>query len=412
MENDAKIKGRKSSEFLIDGAVSQIALRRFSDWNTSGTGLASSKKVRKDIEFYDYISNITQKSLFNGIIMSTILINALFMALETDYDLKYKLYGFFEIVDELFLAIYTMEFLMKVYVEPKGYWKSAYNVFDAFILTVSFIPLFISGTGMRSLSSLRMLRAARSLRVLKTVSFIRGLQALISALFKTLKSVVYVLVLLFLLMFIFAIIGYYFFGDPVTGDPQNWGDLGAALFTLFSLVTVDGWTDLQKRLDDLGFTSSRAFTIVFILLGYFIFFNMFIGVVIMEIHHSTKSFEKEVQSEREASLTQKKQAILQRQQEEVRQLIQSHTSNDHKDFSMLVEQFKKSLRRTDYMVMEDLCTSMSFIDIYLASLDHQDNTLNRLQQLYFETAFVLSQIVEEDLRQAKGEKKAKILEDK
>lgn len=52
------------------------------------------------------------------------------------------------------------------------------------------------------------------------------------------KSVVYVLGLMFLLMFIFAIIGYYYFGDPNTGDPENWGDLGCALFTLFSLVTV------------------------------------------------------------------------------------------------------------------------------------------------------------------------------
>ena len=46
---------------------------------------------------------------------------------------------------------------------------------------------------------------------------------------------------------------------------------------------MDGWTDLQPNLDDLGMASSRIFTTVFILMGYFIFFNMFIGVVIMEI---------------------------------------------------------------------------------------------------------------------------------
>lgn len=49
---------------------------------------------------------------------------------------------------------------------------------------------------------------------------------------------------------------------------------------------VDGWTDLQDELDDKGVTSSRAFTIVFILLGFFVFFNMFIGVVIMDIQVS------------------------------------------------------------------------------------------------------------------------------
>ncbi|KAK6474954.1 cation channel sperm-associated protein 3-like [Huso huso] len=409
MELHSETEESTTAPFFIPGGHSQIALRRFSDWNTDESLSTSRKKVRRDFEFHNYVTRITQRSLFNGVIMTTILLNALFMALETDYDLKYRLFGFFEIVDQLFQAIYTMEFLMKVYVEWRGYWKSGYNVFDAFILALSFIPMFMntSGASTRSLKSLRMIRAVRTLRMLKTVSFIRGLQALTEALIKTLKSVLYVLVLLFLLMFVFAIMGYYFFGDPETGDPDNWGDLGSALFTLFSLVTVDGWTDLQSKLDVLGFTSSRIFTIVFILLGYFIFFNMFIGVVIMEIQHSTKCFEKELQTEREITLAQKKQEIIKKQQQEVRQLIQNQTTNDLNKFSELVERFRKTLRHSDYLVTDDLYTSLSFIDIYLTSLDHQDNTLQRLQQLYFETACTLSHILEDDLTEGKTQKESR-----
>eukprot|EP00063_Salmo_salar_P078901 XP_014053736.1 PREDICTED: cation channel sperm-associated protein 3 isoform X1 [Salmo salar] len=392
---DVKESGSGYFRFIIQKGANQIALRRLSDWDAVGRAAATAagSNVRKDTEFYDYIANITERTLFDGLIMVTIILNALFMALETDYDLKYKLFGFFEIADEFFMAIYTMEFLMKVYVNPGVYWKNGYNVFDAIILVISFIPMFSDGGDSSAMGTMRIVRAFRSLRVLKTVSFIRGLQALVVALFKTMKSVVYVLGLMFLLMFIFAIIGYYYFGDPNTGDPENWGDLGCALFTLFSLVTVDGWTDLQQNLDDLGMNSSRIFTIVFILIGYFIFFNMFIGVVIMEIQHTTKRFENEVQSEREASLTQKKHAIIQRQKNEIRNLIQSQTGN----FTKLVEQFNKSLRHTDYTVMEDLCTSMSFIDIYLTTLDHQDTTANKLQQLYSEAILILSDLLEEDL---------------
>ncbi|XP_071195875.1 cation channel sperm-associated protein 3-like [Salvelinus alpinus] len=397
MEQNADVKESGSGyfRFIIEKGASQIALRRFSDWDAVGraAATASGSNVRKDTEFYDYIANITEKTLFDGMIMVTIILNALFMALETDYDLKYKLFGFFEIADEFFMAIYTMEFLMKVYVNPAVYWKNGYNVFDAIILVISFVPMFADGGDSSAMGTMRIVRAFRSLRVLKTVSFIRGLQALVVALFKTMKSVVYVLGLMFVLMFIFAIIGYYYFGDPNTGDPENWGDLGNALFTLFSLVTVDGWTDLQQNLDDLGMNYSRIFTIVFILIGYFVFFNMFIGVVIMEIQHATRRFENEVQSEREASLTQKKHAIIQRQKNEIRNLIQSQTGN----FTKLVEQFNKSLRHTDYTVMEDLSTSMSFIDIYLTTLDHQDTTTNKLQQLYSEAILILSDLLEEDL---------------
>ncbi|XP_041749357.1 cation channel sperm-associated protein 3 isoform X2 [Coregonus clupeaformis] len=375
MEQNAEVKESGSGYFrlIIQQGASQIALRRFSDWDAVGRAAAAAaagSNVRKDIEFYDYIANITEKTLFDGMIMVTIILNALFMALETDYDLKYKLFGFFEIADEFFMAIYTMEFLMKVYVNPGVYWKNGYNVFDAIILVISFVPMFANGGDSSAMGTMRIVRAFRSLRVLKTVSFIRGLQALVVALFKTMKSVVYVLGLMFLLMFIFAIIGYYYFGDPNTGDPENWGDLGCALFTLFSLVTVDGWTDLQQNLDDLGMDSSRIFTIVFILIGYFIFFNMFIGVVIMEIQ----------------------------------------TGN----FTKLVEQFNKSLRHTDYTVMEDLCTSMSFIDIYLTTLDHQDNTVDKLQQLLSEAILILSVLLEEDLiemeQKAMRERKIKMSE--
>ncbi|XP_055797550.1 cation channel sperm-associated protein 3-like isoform X1 [Salvelinus fontinalis] len=330
MEKNADVKESGSGyfRFIIEKGANQTALRRFSDRDAVGRSAATAagSNVRKDTEFYDYIANITEKTLFDGMIMVTIMLNALFVALETDYDLKYKLFGFFAIADEFFMAIYTMEFLMKVYVDPGVYWENGYNVFDAIILVISFVPMFADGGDSSAMGTMRIVRSFRSLRLLKTVSLIRGLQALVVALFKTMKSVVYVLCLMFLLMFIFAIIGYYYFGDPNTGDPDNWGDLGCALFTLFSLVTVDGWTDLQQNLDALGMNSSRIFTIVFILLGYFIFFNMFVGVVIKEIQHETKRFENEVKREREASLIQKKRAIIQRQKSEIKTLIQSQAA--------------------------------------------------------------------------------------
>lgn len=46
------------------------------------------------------------------------------------------------------------------------------------------------------------------------------------------------LTLLFVLMYIFAILGFCLFGMPEKGDLNNWGNLAAAFFTLFSLATV------------------------------------------------------------------------------------------------------------------------------------------------------------------------------
>ena len=40
------------------------------------------------------------------------------------------------------------------------------------------------------------------------------------------------------MMFIFAIMGYYFFGASPNGDKEYWGTLGRSMLTLFSYVTV------------------------------------------------------------------------------------------------------------------------------------------------------------------------------
>lgn len=48
----------------------------------------------------------------------------------------------------------------------------------------------------------------------------------------------YLLLLLLIIMFLFGIMGYYFFGYDEQGDKENWGSLGIAFLSLFTYVTV------------------------------------------------------------------------------------------------------------------------------------------------------------------------------
>nr|XP_055089021.1 cation channel sperm-associated protein 3 isoform X2 [Symphalangus syndactylus] len=235
----------------------------------------------------------------------------------------------------------------------------------------------------------------------------RLLETLITAVGQTVYTVASVLLLLFLLMYIFAILGFCLFGSPDNGDHDNWGNLAAAFFTLFSLATVDGWTDLQKQLDNREFALSRAFTIIFILLASFIFLNMFVGVMIMHTEDSIKKFERELMLERQEVLMGEKQVILQRQREEISRLMHIQKNADCRSFSELVENFKKTLRHTDPMVLDDFGTSLPFIDIYFSTLDYQDTTVHKLQELYYEIVHVLSLMLE-DLPQEKPQSLEKV----
>ncbi|XP_062443556.1 cation channel sperm-associated protein 3 isoform X2 [Rhea pennata] len=300
------------SELLIK------SLKSSSETDTRGSALWQFR--RKDTEFCAYLRRLLNSPVFTFLMICSISLNAIFLAVETDYRLRLSSSTFFALTDTLILSIYTSEFLMKVYVDPITYWKDGYNVLDAVILLIAFI-LYASSTGAAThFHSWETAKGLQALRILKLIKYSNGMRIFTKALGQMVKTVMYVLILLFLLMFIFAILGHGLYGVPETGDTENWGNMEAAFFTLFSLVTVDGWTDLQQELEDHGFTNSHVFTIVFILLGFFVFFNMFIGVVIIKMQNSTQSYEQECKAAKKAVIWAKKQAILKKQQEEANKL--------------------------------------------------------------------------------------------
>lgn len=92
--------------------------------------------------------------------MLVIFLNALTIGLETNEEWKVNYGNVFKALDEFFLAIYTMEFIMKLYAEPKGYWKSSYNIFDVTILAISYVQLIMDemNVGDNVLAPLRLLR--------------------------------------------------------------------------------------------------------------------------------------------------------------------------------------------------------------------------------------------------------------
>jgi len=63
----------------------------------------------------------------------------------------------------------------------------------------------------------------------------------------------------------------------------------AGKYYIFS--QVEGWTDLQEELDARNKTGSRVFTVLFIFIGHFIFTNVFIGLVIMNINEATDDYK-------------------------------------------------------------------------------------------------------------------------
>uniref|UniRef100_H3A794 Cation channel sperm associated 3 n=1 Tax=Latimeria chalumnae TaxID=7897 RepID=H3A794_LATCH len=333
---------------------------------------------RKNSTLYIYVKWIINSSWFSALILVTVTVNAFMLALQTDYKTQYQLSGMMQVDTAPRNRLMKNGFC--VYIAPFVYHYIVFNTSKQLLLmTILVLRGLTCYCGLHNILILFPLKSdlLSIANWTKMIVWYSGTEALMTALVKTIKSVMYVLTLLFLLMYIFAIMGYYYFGDPDTGAPMHWGNLGSAFFTLFSLVTVDGWTDIQEELDRLGFEVSRTFTILFILLGYFLFFNMFIAVVILNIQQATEHFEKKIQIEREVALNQKKHNILVHQQEEVQKLLknQSNNASNYENVGDILKRFKKTLHHDDYTITYDISASLSAADIYLSTLDRQDKTI-------------------------------------
>jgi voltage-gated sodium channel len=79
-----------------------------------------------------------------------------------------------------------------------------------------------------------------------------------------------------MVFYVYGMVGWILFSDV---DPAHWRTIGRALLTMFQLVTVEGWYEVQ----DAALASEPwawVYFVSFIIISAFVLFNMVIGVVI------------------------------------------------------------------------------------------------------------------------------------
>eukprot|EP00736_Rhodelphis_marinus_P002586 Rmarinus@m.16087 len=346
---------------------------------------------------------VVESSWFNNAIMGVILVNTLSIAVETFRDLQRRNNEVFEVLDLVYLSAYSAEFFLKLYAEPTGYWKSKYNHFDFFILATSYLQFLQtvapSVKVFGNVTFLRVLRALRSLRALRGVGFIRSLQVIVNALGKTLTAVVDVVVLLFLVVYIFGIVGYYFFGAPdvPNRDAENWGSLELCFLSLFTYTTADGWTKLQERLDDRGQTYSKYYTILFLFIGHFIFTNLFIGIVIQNIEEASEEERTQQEIKKRMLFAKKKAYILAKQEKDYEALMERQRAVGERSLDDLLFAISTRLRHDELVPMVHLSCNMSWLEAYLTMLKTRERGLFQNQQLSFDVANTLAAMLERRL---------------
>lgn len=150
-------------------------------------------------EFRMFIYKLTESRIFSVSILFVILLNTVILVIQTDEAFAVKAGWYLSALDNVFLAIYFMEIIVKLYALRSYFFKTGWNIMDLLIVlftVVDFLlPLIVQNVGsfdvaaiFRLLRMFRAIRALRALRVLRTIRFLKNLQVIMTTILKSFRA--------------------------------------------------------------------------------------------------------------------------------------------------------------------------------------------------------------------------------
>ena len=227
--------------------------------NTSNTEPASSLRER--------VRGFIESARFEKSITALIVANAITLGIETSPPVAARFGDSLYAFDRLVLAVFVVELLLRFFVYRGRFFGDPWRVFDFVVVGIAVVP---AG------SAFAVLRALRVLRVLRLVSLVPSMRRVVGALLNALPGMASIVGLMGLVLYVSAVMATKLFGEIA---PELFGNLSASLFTLFQVMTVEGWPDIARGVMAQS-PQSWIFFVVYLLIATFMVLNLFIAVVV------------------------------------------------------------------------------------------------------------------------------------
>jgi voltage-gated sodium channel len=214
-------------------------------------------------------------------IIAVILVNAVTLGLETIPEVMARAGGLILTIDSICLAIFVIELTLRLYAQGLRFFRSGWNVFDFVIVAISLLP----ATG-----GFSVLRALRILRVLRVVSVVPSLRRVVDGLGRALPGMGSVFLLIMIIYYIAAVMATKLFGASF---PEWFGSLSATAFTLFQIMTLEGWSGEIVRPIMAVYPYAWAFFVPFILITTFAVLNLIVGLIVNSMQEAAEEGQRE-----------------------------------------------------------------------------------------------------------------------
>ena len=209
---------------------------------------------------------------FDMFIMSVILLDAVVLGMMTSEKLNFYFNNGLFLLDRLFMGIFIVEMFLKIYALKKKFFESGWNIFDLVIVACSSIP---------SASAFIILRTFRLFRLFKYVHHFSKMHHLVEVFIELLPTFVSFIAVSAIFSYVFAIIAVSLFGDVFAA----FSTLGASMFTLLQVFTLDGWASTIARPVMMVFPHAWLYFLSLVVLGFLIVVSFVVSAIrqVMEI---------------------------------------------------------------------------------------------------------------------------------
>ncbi|WP_207062385.1 ion transporter [Motiliproteus sp. SC1-56] len=224
-----------------------------------------------------YCQRLVAHPVTHRAILALILINAVTLGLETSATVMAAQGELIRLLDRLILGVFVVEIAVRIYAYRLAFFRDPWSLFDFAVVSIALVP----ATGQFSV-----LRALRVLRVLRILTIVPSMRRVVGALLASIPGLASIALVLLLIYYVFAVIATNLFGAAF---PEWFGTLGASLYTLFQIMTLESWSMGIARPVMETYPYAWAFFVPFILVATFTMLNLFIAIIVNAMQSFTES---------------------------------------------------------------------------------------------------------------------------
>jgi voltage-gated sodium channel len=226
-------------------------------------------------KFSAHLRNIILCKAWGYSIAVLIIINTIVLGIET-YPNVMEAYGdLLTSIDQIILYVFIIELILRFTAYRLDFFKDPWSIFDFCVVGIALFP---------AQDAFSALRAARALRALRLISAFPKLRKVIEGLVMAIPGICAIAGVMAIIICVFGLIASKLYGAAY---PEWFGNLHLSVFSLFQIMTLEGWPDIVRTVMQQK-PFAWIFFVTYILIATFSVLNLFIAVVVdaMQRNHA------------------------------------------------------------------------------------------------------------------------------